>query len=194
MKIHLQTHAVASSTPYSGPSWTFDMLGWPLHWKRKAEELHRASAAIYQTVLDDHAANNGWAAALRQGTTLPQPPIPMTDVFVFLAALALENVLKGLYVHEHPECIDDGKLRGEVIKSHDLDEIARHLNITVNADEKLVLEYGSLAITSWGRYPVPVHKGDLKTQRTTGKDFAKIIYDDLFTRLLSQLAAKPFPK
>jgi hypothetical protein len=125
---------------YSGPPWVFDMQGMSLSWLEKAKELKRAACLVWQGVQYDF--NELRRVASRDyDPDRDNPPQYLPSVmgpFVLLAALAIENLLKGLLVIDHPEYVKHGKLRGEVITSHDLLRLAEEANIDLDEDEKVV--------------------------------------------------------
>src|SRR2546428_9517496 len=107
----------------------FDFMGrgaaW---WLWKAEELHRMATLGVQAHYADCEERRPFFAK-RDFTGYVLKPSTLKVAF-FLAVLAIENLLKGSLVKEHPEYIKDGKFRGEIISSHNLIKIARDANIS----------------------------------------------------------------
>jgi hypothetical protein len=186
--------AIAESTPYKGPSWGFDMAGWPLHWLRKAQELNRAAEILFETVQDDFLAVRTLVNEMQKNPEmeLTTGPPSVLDVYMFLVALALEVSLKGLYVRSHPECIENGKFRKGINTSHKLLCLAKAVGITLTNEEKTLLEFGTSAIESWGRYPIPKHKDALQSQRMINLRIADV-YSALFKRVTDDLEKNPLP-
>ena len=114
-------------------------------------------------------------------------------MFVFLSSLAIENALKGLLVHHDPTCIKDGRLRGELITSHKLILIAQAVDFELDGDEHDLLEHGTQAIESWGRYPIAKNMTSMQSSRNTSIH-AISVFEKLFKRLDDALLAKPLPK
>ena len=137
------------------------MLGWPHFWLDKAKELDRAANIILQSVhqdLDDFRQSID-EVRNNPGGPFRVTPRPLMETSFFLGALALENLLKSLYIQAHNECLRDGKLRGDVVTNHELKPIADALKLSLDGNEQLLLEMGSDAIVSWGRYPLPRNVG-----------------------------------
>jgi hypothetical protein len=68
-------------------------------------------------------------------------------------AYAIENVLKGLIVLKRPGFIQEHELHGE-LKTHDLNELAKKAKVTVEQNERAVLEALTHLSISAGRYPI----------------------------------------
>ena len=102
---------------YSGPNWVHDMLGMPFFWQGTADELRRAAGLAWCGVQQDfwevkRVASEDYDP--EKDAPLQHPPSVMS-CFVFLAALSIENLFKGLIVIDHSEYVEQGKLRGDVI-------------------------------------------------------------------------------
>lgn len=169
---------------YSGPPWMFDAAGMASLWLAKANQLHRAAWLIWQAVQNDfdevgRAARHDYDFD-RDG--LPQNLPSVMEPFVFLASLAIENLLKGMLVIAHPEYVKDGKLHGEVITRHDLLRLAREVNVDLDADERSFCELGTSAIESWGRYPISKSVSKMMSQIII-KGTVGGVFEHLFDRL-----------
>ncbi len=179
---------------YSGPPWVFDMQGMSLFWLEKAKELKRAAWLVWQGVQYDF--NEVRRVASRDydpdKDNSPQHLPSVMGPFVLLAALAIENLLKGLLVIDHPECVKDGKLRGEVITSHDLLRLAEEANVDLDEDEESFCELGTSAIEGWGRYPISKNVSKMMGKITV-KGTAGEVFERLFDRLAEVISQKPFP-
>ena len=160
------------------------MLGMAPFWLAKANELNRAAWLIWQGVQYDF--NEVRRVACRDYDPDKNIPLqhlpPVMDPFVFLAALAIENLLKGILVIAHPEYVKDGKLRGELISSHDLLRLAKEVNVDLNEDERSFCELGTSAIEGWGRYPISKNVGKMASQITV-KGTVGEVFEQLFDRL-----------
>ena len=188
---------VGHMSPYSGPSDTFDTLGKPFFWHSKAKQLKRAAWLVWQGVQHDFNESRRFALAYKnhhpdkgdppQHQHLP----PVMDPFVLLAALAIENLLKGVLVVDHPEYVKDGKLRGKIIRSHDLLILAKEANVDLDEDEKALCELGTSAIKGWGRYPISADVSKM-TSMVAIKGTAGEVFEHLFDRLAEAILQKPF--
>ncbi|MDO1582185.1 hypothetical protein [Rhizobium oryzicola] len=103
-----------------------------------------------------------------------------------LAGFCLENLLKGLIIHNNCKLIENGQLHSKV-KTHDLRKLLRDANV---ADATLKdLEFADLisdGIVSWARYPC-----DLNVDRTdrphTFSETLWETYVSLYSRLQTRL-------
>jgi hypothetical protein len=76
---------------------------------------------------------------------------------LFLAALAIENVLKSLLFVRHPELVANGKLSFGG-KGHDLEHLAKRACFELSSDEAGFLRVSaSPSIVTFGRYATPVN-------------------------------------
>jgi hypothetical protein len=186
---------IAQSKTFRGPNWVFDMLGTSFFWLGKSRELHRATTIIaWQIVADvDELRAYAEAVAANPGKVLPRDPMPpsLWGIWALLAGLTLENLLKGMYVREHPESIKQGKLQPGLIKSHDLVALAGALAVALDGDERDLLATGSRAIVGWGRYPLPTDLSKLEGEQSIHIR-ALDVFESLFQRLATDLDARPF--
>jgi hypothetical protein len=97
------------------------------------------------------------AASVRDGTDAGVADIkaiaPNYPPAQLLYAYAIENVLKGLIVFKRPGLIQEHELHGE-LKTHDLNELAKKAKVTVEQNERPVLEALTHLSISAGRYPI----------------------------------------
>jgi hypothetical protein len=131
----------------------------PDAWLYKGATLMRASLAVRrQLQLDALTARTARQAAGR----LSQPYRARLHLpAVLLAALAVEDALKGAIVARSPLLPPDGKVRGSVpvmATGHDLVQLARHAKVKpANEVESEALESGRHCIEERGRYPVALN-------------------------------------
>ena len=183
--------AVGSITKGLQPDWAFDMLGMAPFWRSKAEEVDRMAHLGYRAWREDVEAICAYTTDPERGT-LEHRPSTLTVAF-FLAAVAIENLLKANLVVEHPECISKGKFRGEVITNHDLTEIAIDAGVVFEPDERDFCEHGSEAIRSFGRYHIGKNMTDSPSGYTV-KESAFPIYERLYARLWKRIETQPWKK
>jgi len=175
---------VGDMSSYSGPNWVYDMLGMPFFWQGGADELRRAAGLVWCGVQQDfwevkRVASEDYDP--EKDAPLQHPPSVMS-CFVFLAALSIENLFKGLIVIDHPEYVEQGKLRGDVITKHDLILLANEARVTLSDEERDLCELGSSAIVSWGRYPIPRNVSEMKSKITVNERICQV-FDELFIRM-----------
>ena len=155
------------------------MLGMLFFWQGTADELRRAAGLVWGGVQQDF-----WEAkrVASDDYDPEQHPPSVMSCFVFLAALSIENLFKGLIVIDHPEYVEQGKLRGDVITKHDLILLAKEARVTLNDEERDLCELGSSAIVSWGRYPIPKNVSEMNSKITVNERICQV-FDELFIRL-----------
>ncbi len=171
------------------PSWVYDMqAGFPVMWTLKAAELDRMVRLGHQALEQDQLA-------LREAVALNvAPPVEPSVFYVtfFLAALAIENLLKGVLVFSCPECVQDGRLRGDVITKHDLVRIAQKAKFELSSEETSFCKIGTEAILSFGRYHVGKDMNDT-ISRMTIRNSAFLVYEGLYKRLWKHIESNPVP-
>lgn len=88
------------------------------------------------------------------------------DVYTHLAGLCIENLLKGLIMHVHPECVRPNGTLAKRLRIHDLSRLAAmaKLDADLKGDEREMIESAAEAISYWGRYGIPQHSAQLKYQ------------------------------
>ncbi len=95
---------------------------------------------------------------------------------------AIENLLKGVLIADHPEYISNGRLSSKVT-NHSLTDIAKSLTtITIEGRELELIALLERLLPSWGRYPVPIHAAELEREGFVTNDI-KTQFDDLFAKL-----------
>lgn len=128
----------------------------PNGWLFSGCSLMRASLAVQrQLALDAKTTETA-----RRARGLVRRPIRarLHMPAVFMAALAVENALKGAIVARTSRFPEDGKLRPTVLgmaTGHDLVHLARHARVSAKSlSEERALASGRLYIEAFGRYPV----------------------------------------
>lgn len=170
------------------PYWVFDIQATSLFWIPKALELNRMVELGFSAWRQDLYTLRKFSEA--DGLTPYQHNPTTLTVSFFLAALAIENLLKALLVKAHPEYIKNGKFRDKFITSHDLKKIAFDAGVPLTADEEDFCEFGTEAIKHFGRYHLA--KNFLESPDILiVKDTAFPIYEELFNRLLSDVESNP---
>jgi len=160
------------------------MLGLPFFWQETVDELRRAAGLVWYGVQQDfwevkRVAHEDYDP--EKDAPLQHQPSVM-NCFVFLAALSIENLFKGLIVIDHPEYVKQGKLRGGVITTHNLIHLAKEARVTLSGEEHDLCELGSSAIVSWGRYPISRDVSKMKGKITVNERICQV-FDELFIRL-----------
>ena len=148
-------------------------------WLDKAKDLLDAASLLEKEVLKVWDAmrksyNNGSRGKLRTG---------YFATYYMLLAYAIENILKAKIVSikclEFKEKIDDSGRLPEELKSHDLYDLAKRLDISLNLKEESYLKRLSRSAVWTGRYPAPIKFEDLM-----GREYSdgEIHEESFFTR------------
>jgi hypothetical protein len=112
---------------------------------------------------------------------------------LFLAAVAIENLLKALLMNKHPEYVSGGAFKNELISSHDLERIARAAGVALDPEESDFCKLGTVALKSLGRYRLG--KCAIKSFNGHGvNDHAFRVYGRLYKRLRQDVLALPTGK
>ena len=174
-------------------------------WLRRAGHLrdaaevilrHELQAEISYSLARKIAEEEAAAARVRYGADLAVADIKATAPNYppgqLLYAYAIENVLKGLIVFKRPDLIKEHKLDGE-LKNHDLNELAEKAEVTVEQDERPVLEALSRLSIWTGRYPVALnqrHTGMPNPNALLGYGSAHSIMRTFFERIYKELESR----
>jgi hypothetical protein len=169
-----------------GDALDFALSAMPIFWKTTADELDRMARLGFFAWKSDIQELREW---LKEQIGSPEYPPHTTNVAFFLAALAIENLLKGCVVIKHPEYLRDGKLSKE-IKTHKLLNLASEAELTLDADEEEFCRIGSAAIEIFGRYPTGVKVADCLAVIKI-KDTAFSVYEAFYDRLVAVVDANP---
>lgn len=183
---------IFDSVPYKGPTSGYDEAGRPLHWMSKAQQLHRAAGVLFETIEKDFVKLGQLSSLLTDDPNAQLPPHEpyLLQIFVFLSALSVENLLKGILVRGKPELVSKGKLRGNMITKHSLPLLARESGVTLSKEQQEFLEVGTAAIEYWGRYPVPRNVSKLESSHIISSKIASV-YFDLYKKLSADLQKSP---
>jgi hypothetical protein len=99
-----------------------------------------------------------------------------------LAGYAIENLLKGLLITEHPEYVSQGKL-SKGLSHHNLSTLANKITcIKFNSNEQSLLSLLGLYLTNLARYPVPLNSNQLEIEKPFTADI-QILFNDLYLKL-----------
>lgn len=171
------------------PNWSYDLQGSPIFWIPKAQELHRMVELGLNAWQGDVQRIRGMVSGAVPANTVIDPPT--LTVSFFLAALAIENLLKAILVRQKPESISDGKFREKVISSHDLLKIANEASILLDPDEQDFCELATEAIDNFGRYHLGKNMGESPT-KVKVKESAFAVYEKFYQRLVDDIKTSPF--
>lgn len=156
-------------------------------WKISADQFYRASEFLWIEISKDHSERiNIRNKEYLTGKFEPSPYRPwLHKPYFFMICLSIENLLKGLILHHNPDLVTD-KL-GDSVKSHNLTNLSKFLNISFTKDEQEFFEMSVTIIEWFGRYPIPVKSKN--SIQSANFDFERIrtTYEKLFFRLSNEM-------
>lgn len=156
-------------------------------WKMSADQFYRASELLWIEISKDHSEiiniQNKEALTSKFETPLYRPWLHKP--YFFMICLSIENLLKGLILHYHPNLVTD-KLHKSV-KTHNLTTLSKFLNISFTNEEQEFFEMSVTIIEWFGRYPIPVNSKN--SIQSANFDFERIrtTYKKLFFRLSDEM-------
>lgn len=106
----------------------------------------------------------------------------ISRTWLLLAGFAIENLLKGLLIAEHPEYLSNARLSKKV-SNHCLSalaEAARSISFTKN--EIALLDTLARGLPAWGRYPIPLTANELEREHILTPQL-KDQFEEIFERL-----------
>lgn len=147
----------------------------PYAWRHKGLQLLKSGIAI----LEKSAAAQPIAEALlSSGQTefsgeegAPFYDYQLYDIGFFLVALAIENLLKGLWVGRNSERINQvTKMQTDLpeITTHQLVKVAKAAGMILSTEEESLLDDLSKIILWYGRYSAPSNADDYGSYLTSG--------------------------
>ena len=105
-------------------------------------------------------------------------------VGLFLVALAIENLLKGLWAGRNQGRIENVKNLGTdlgELKQHKLGDLADLAGMTLSSDEKTLLTDLTKVIVWYGRYPAPLKVEEYGDMMTNGVPIGRFYKGDIGT-------------
>jgi len=139
----------------------------PISWKYHSLLLRHAASRLYELQYDANLRIIRAQLELKPGEktdsirTLEGPELldhqdaQLISVYFLLMGYAIENLLKGILILQHPEYFKPtGKM--EDIKTHDLSGLCRRCGIQFEDTETLLLDTLHTHIEWMGKYPIPL--------------------------------------
>jgi len=158
----------------------FVMLASPTEWDDYAQELYDAALLLWEHREEQVSS---FSHPLKDGLTRKSF---MSRTFILLAALSIENLIKGLLVAQEPSLVANGEL-GKKLKHHKLKTLFNGVSeIELTSDEKIFLGMINESITYWGRYPIPLHARHMETELVATNEIY-VCYKALFSKLQNKL-------
>lgn len=153
----------------------FVLAASPPAWKDYADELHRSASILWE------ARDQGLLAS-SDGLGHLMKKSHISRTYLLLAALSIENLLKGVIVAQQPSLVANSEL-SQKIKKHELLKLASLIDeFSLDEEEIRFCEVAQEAIPYWGRYPSPQYSKDLTLEKIATDEY-HTIYENLFGRL-----------
>jgi len=127
--------------------------GDPSSWLYSAEALMRAARGLLPTMEADKRR-------LVDPTPATGFEAPVTPIYILLVGLAIENLVKGIYVARNPTACSSDNLPSELTK-HKTIEFFERLDLSFSQAEGHLLERIETFVLWAGRYPIPRKLDDL---------------------------------
>jgi hypothetical protein len=187
----------------------------PSSWKRKANRLKYAADRLFDLYFESvtrflarftKEAEEGigpiasWHTASEEELGKEVTDISLITEYCLLMGYALENLLKGILMAEHPEYFKpDSKITD--ISSHNLISLCKRCSLQITADEEELLIKLTDHILWVGKYPVPLELSGMYPRRKSdgtwdgpgdifnGQDTKKIV-ESLYTKFWNELSLR----
>lgn len=153
------------------PNADLKSYGW--HWKLQAESFRKA-AGVLAIILNQE---------FNQGPRMGQISIGVSDPYILMIGFAIENLLKAILLHRHPELIQGDKLIGKHFSNHNLREVAKDAQITLTENEDRLCDICSIYIEGRGRYPIPKRTSKKIQQMHLNFRLISMTFNTLYGRL-----------
>jgi len=151
----------------------------PSSWKRRANRLKYAADCLFGLYFEavtrflarfTKEAEEGtgpiasWHTATEEELGKEVTDISLITEYCLLMGYALENLLKGILMDEHPEYFKpDAKIKD--ISSHNLVSLCKRCSLQITADEEELLKKLTDHILWVGKYPVPLELSGMYPRR-----------------------------
>jgi hypothetical protein len=90
------------------------------------------------------------------------PNLELVSSATLLYGLALENIIKAIYVDENPNMVEDGKLRKWPGSGHNQIILIQGTSVSLGKEQEDLLRRMSAFVLWAGRYPIPMKSGDMR--------------------------------
>ncbi|MGO8733604.1 MAG: hypothetical protein ACLQVM_12540 [Terriglobia bacterium] len=183
----------------------------PSSWRRKAARIKYAADRLFDLYeeartrfLQRFSKEEGGTGCVSTWSTAPEAEFgkDATDMsliteYLLLMGYALENLLKGILMADHPEYFKTGAKITE-IRSHNLVSLCRRCSLVVSAAEEDLLKTLTDHIEWVGKYPVPLEEAGMYPRKKAdgrwngpsdqfGGGKAKTTIEGLYSRILEEL-------
>jgi hypothetical protein len=132
-------------------------------WKMKANQLFKCGVHILELAKsaqeESHSMANAGSHEVTPAEARAFETYRLYDVGLFLIALAMENLVKGIWAGRHHsllQSLKNARKDLEGLVDHDLANVAKNSGINLSVEEEALLKAISEIIVWYGRYHVPV--------------------------------------
>ena len=144
----------------------------PISWKVVSDNLkhaadilfdhyHDANKRIIQRMLNKSAHDKKQGPRTLEGKELEDyRDSQMREVYFLLIGYAIENLLKGNQLVQHPEYFKPNKKMND-IKTHKLTELCKWCNISLIEEEIVLLNKLTRYVKWQGKYPIPLKSDEM---------------------------------
>ena len=122
----------------------------PRPWKNTAESLKFAADLLHSKLIELDTR-----VQLNEKGDLLSEAWSVSSIFMMLAGLSLENLIKGILISQDPSIVNGGKFNWGR-KPHGLVSLFKQANVLVSSDEKMFLKRLEEFVAWVGRYPLPL--------------------------------------
>jgi len=182
----------------------------PISWKSKSLDLKHASDILFDHYHDatqrinnraikekKHRKKLAGSRTLEGNELKDHQDSQLIGVYFLLIGYAIENLLKGNLLVQHPEYFKPDKKMTD-IRTHMLPELCKWCNISLMEEEIVLLKKLTRYVEWQGKYPIPLEsdemfplkKGD-GTWETRGETFkgrkTQQVIDDLYAKVWCEL-------
>jgi hypothetical protein len=155
----------------------------PMAWVMVAEDLKEAANVLLVKVKDD------WQRPLNDEEMIHS----ISPIYLMLAGLAIENLVKAIYIHRQYDVINDesGQLKKWGGNGHKIADMVRALQVSLNHKEWSLLERLQVHIEWAGRYPIPKNYVGLLPKKIDSGDILSLkIFSSREPEIIRQLFVK----
>jgi len=160
------------------------------NWKRIADTFYRVSEVIFiQIGKDDESLNHNQEMA-DQKRPVNWDYVPRLDsLYCLQIEICLENMLKGLIIHNNPSLTQRGRLDKSLI-THNLKRLISLIpSYAVTEEESMLLEFLTIKIEWNSKYPIPLHAGDIASSARYNAEGIRNIFLIIYNKLSRMMEA-----
>jgi hypothetical protein len=131
-------------------------------WQSEARSLWRAALILHQEAQRDWDNRKRNRVAIAEGT-FDFPP-KLEGAMTMLNGLAIENLVKALWVQKTTEPVEEKGCLRKKLKTHKIIPLLEEVGFTLSTEDKELLLRLESYVTWAGKYPMPEFYGQLEPQ------------------------------